>query len=143
MCCDPTCCMDAHEHAQLCFCLPAHIHDRCDVQDSDQPHNKTTVHYNSDVASCLSEQTRRSDLPAYVAGTFVWCVSTQHGFPSMERTTDQESTRAQFEWLVVPRTLHDYMGEPGQWPHVSSSFGAIDLAGFQKPAAWFYRSVGR
>jgi hypothetical protein len=32
------------------------------------------------------------------------------------------------------------MGEPGQWPHVSSSFGAIDLAGFPKPPAWFYRS---
>jgi beta-galactosidase/beta-glucuronidase len=38
-------------------------------------------------------------------------------------------------------TLHDYMGEPGSWPHVSSSFGAIDLAGFQKPPAWWYRSV--
>ena len=36
--------------------------------------------------------------------------------------------------------LHDYMGEPGRWPHVSSSFGAIDLAGFPKPPAWFYRS---
>jgi hypothetical protein len=32
-------------------------------------------------------------------------------------------------------------GEPGGWPHVSSSFGAIDLAGFQKPPAWWYRSV--
>eukprot|EP01052_Picozoa_sp_SAG31_P052117 SAG31_NODE_12713_length_922_cov_0.900365_2_plen_171_part_01 len=32
------------------------------------------------------------------------------------------------------------MGEPGKWPHVSSSFGAIDLAGFPKPPAWFYRS---
>jgi hypothetical protein len=79
-------------------------------EDSDQPHNKTTVHYESDAAGCLSEQTRRSDVPDYVAGTFVW-------------------------------TLHDYMGEPGKWPHVSSSFGAIDLAGFPKPPAWFYRSV--
>ena len=33
------------------------------------------------------------------------------------------------------------MGEPGKWPHVSSSFGAIDLAGFPKPPAWFYRSI--
>ena len=38
-------------------------------------------------------------------------------------------------------TLHDYMGEPGNWPHVSSSFGAIDLAGFNKPPSWWYRSV--
>ena len=33
------------------------------------------------------------------------------------------------------------MGEPGNWPHVSSSFGAIDLAGFAKPPTWWYRSV--
>ena len=36
-------------------------------------------------------------------------------------------------------TLHDYMGEPGGWPHVSSSFGAFDIAGFPKAAAWLYR----
>ena len=79
-------------------------------EDADQPHNRTAVHYDSEVAGCLSEQTRRSDLPEFVAGTFVW-------------------------------TLHDYLGEPGKWPHVSSSFGAIDLAGFQKPPAWFYRAI--
>ena len=39
----------------------------------------------------------------------------------------------------VVAALHDYMGEPGAWPHVSSSFGAIDLAGFPTPPAWFYR----
>lgn len=33
------------------------------------------------------------------------------------------------------------MGEPGNWPHVSSSFGAIDLAGFAKPPTWWYRAV--
>lgn len=79
-------------------------------EDADQPHNQTTVHYASEVAGCLWEETRGSDVLEYVAGTFVW-------------------------------TLHDYMGEPGKWPHVSSSFGAIDLAGFQKPPAWFYRSI--
>lgn len=39
------------------------------------------------------------------------------------------------------RTFHDYIGEPGAWPHVSSSFGAIDLAGFPKPPTWWYRAV--
>ncbi len=29
-------------------------------------------------------------------------------------------------------TMHDYMGEPGNWPHVSSSFGSYDLSGFPK-----------
>lgn len=38
-------------------------------------------------------------------------------------------------------TFLDYIGEPGPWPHVSSSFGAIDLAGFPKAPAWFYRSI--
>ena len=38
-------------------------------------------------------------------------------------------------------TIHDYMGEPGKWPHISSSFGAFDLAGFPKAAVSWYRSA--
>ena len=39
-------------------------------------------------------------------------------------------------------TLFDYYGEPTPylWPHVSSSFGSIDLAGFAKASAYWYRS---
>lgn len=55
-------------------------------------------------------------------------------------------------------TLFDYIGEPnsvnrknacrgGQnedctpnWPQVSCNFGSFDLAGFPKPAAWYYRA---
>ena len=38
-------------------------------------------------------------------------------------------------------TLFDYYGEPaGPWPMVSSSFGAIDLAGFAKASAYWYRA---
>ena len=37
-------------------------------------------------------------------------------------------------------TMHDYIGEPGAFPHVSSSFGAFDLAGLPKAAAWWYRA---
>lgn len=36
--------------------------------------------------------------------------------------------------------LHDYVGEPDKWPHVSSSFGSYDLAGFPKAPVWWYRS---
>ena len=37
-------------------------------------------------------------------------------------------------------TLFDYIGEPsGSWPHVSSSFGQFDLAGFPKAQAHWYR----
>ena len=41
-------------------------------------------------------------------------------------------------------TLFDYYGEPeaqGGWPHVSSSFGSIDLAGFAKASAYWYCSL--
>ena len=39
-------------------------------------------------------------------------------------------------------TLFDYYGEPHPfgWPHISSSFGSIDLAGFAKASAYWYRS---
>ena len=39
-------------------------------------------------------------------------------------------------------TLFDYYGEPTPygWPMVSSSFGSIDLAGFAKPSAYWYRT---
>ena len=41
----------------------------------------------------------------------------------------------QFVW-----TAFDYSGEPDRWPHVSSSFGSYDLAGFPKGAVAWYRS---
>lgn len=31
-------------------------------------------------------------------------------------------------------------GEPGNWPHVSSSFGSFDVGGIPKAAAWWFRS---
>ena len=40
----------------------------------------------------------------------------------------------------VRASLHDYTGEPGSAPHVSSSFGSIDIAGFEKPAAAWFRA---
>ena len=43
---------------------------------------------------------------------------------------------------IACRTLFDYYGEPsnGGWPFVSSTFGAFDLAGFAKAAAYWFRS---
>ena len=62
-------------------------------------------------AKCISEQTSRGLTRRFVAGSMVW-------------------------------TLFDYYGEPTpyNWPMVSSSFGSIDLAGFSKAAAFWYRS---
>ena len=61
--------------------------------------------------NCNSEQTEYQLNRGYVAGCMVW-------------------------------TLFDYYGEPHPvgWPHVSSSFGSIDLAGFAKASAYWYRS---
>lgn len=57
-------------------------------------------------ADCLQDTVNRSDSLPYVSGLFIW-------------------------------TLGDYLGEPAPlgWPHVSSSFGAVDLAGFAKAGA--------
>jgi hypothetical protein len=35
-------------------------------------------------------------------------------------------------------TLFDYFGEPymHSWPHVTSSYGSFDVAGFPKAAVW-------
>ena len=62
-------------------------------------------------ADCNKEQTENQLNRSFVAGCMVW-------------------------------TLFDYYGEPsfGGWPHVSSAFGSIDLAGFAKASAYWYRS---
>ena len=62
-------------------------------------------------ADCNQEQTNYELTRPFVAGCMVW-------------------------------TLFDYYGEPTPygWPHVSSSFGSIDLAGFAKASAYWYRT---
>eukprot|EP00117_Sycon_ciliatum_P016228 scpid31162/ scgid15748/ Beta-galactosidase; Lactase len=62
-------------------------------------------------ADCISEQSARGITRPFVSGSLVW-------------------------------TLFDYLGEPTpvEWPHVSSSFGSFDLAGFSKAAAFWYRA---
>jgi hypothetical protein len=59
---------------------------------------------------CLADQVNRSDDGrAWSVGSMVW-------------------------------TLFDYYGEPYHhtWPHVASSYGSFDLAGFPKAAVWWY-----
>ena len=62
-------------------------------------------------ADCNKEQTEYELDRKFVAGCMVW-------------------------------TLFDYYGEPSPfgWPYVSSSFGSIDLAGFAKASAYWYRA---
>ena len=58
---------------------------------------------------------------------------------------NKDQTEAQLDRKFVAGcmvwTLFDYYGEPAfGWPHVSSSYGSIDLAGFAKASAYWYRS---
>lgn len=41
--------------------------------------------------------------------------------------------------LSFPSRSHQY-GEPDAWPHISSSFGSFDLAGFPKAPVFWFRS---
>eukprot|EP00118_Oscarella_pearsei_P001518 m.7665 g.7665 ORF g.7665 m.7665 type:complete len:973 (+) comp19344_c0_seq1:163-3081(+) len=59
---------------------------------------------------------------------------------------DESQTGVQFDRNFVSGTLvwtlFDYYGEPSDyhWPQVSSAFGSIDLAGFAKASAFWYRT---
>ena len=90
----------------------------------------------TECCSCENQRGEDADLP--------------HNSTTVHYTDDvsdclsgQVAQSDQAEWIAgtFVWTFHDYMGEPGNWPHVSSSFGAVDLAGFAKPPAWWYRAV--
>ena len=83
----------------------------CNTQrGEDEDGGGVSVEHNFN-APCVEGQTNASNGVDYVAGSMVW-------------------------------TLFDYYGEPsfGGWPHVSSTFGSFDLAGFPKAAVYWYRS---
>jgi hypothetical protein len=117
-------------------------------EDGDMPHNTTLVHYTNEVSGCLAEQTQVSDGNEFVGGTFVW---TLHDYMVRLAYTITLTLTHSLPPSLAPsltRSLSHSLppslptqGEPGKWPHVSSSFGALDLAGFPKPPAWFYRSM--
>ena len=86
----------------------------------------------SECCSCISQRgedfTRNNTNVNFNAGCVAGQTNTSNGVP----------------WIVgtMVWTLMDYYGEPafGGWPHVSSSFGSFDLAGFPKAAVAWYRS---
>ncbi|XP_065180029.1 beta-galactosidase BoGH2A-like [Sycon ciliatum] len=59
----------------------------------------------------------------------------------LQSQTGVEMSRKFVSGILV-WTLFDYYGEPTpyNWPHVSSSFGSLDLAGFAKAGASYYRA---
>eukprot|EP00040_Diaphanoeca_grandis_P013279 m.67174 g.67174 ORF g.67174 m.67174 type:complete len:1048 (+) comp23774_c0_seq1:77-3220(+) len=77
--------------------------------DGKPPPNITSAYHAAFNGDCLQSFVNFTDSLPYIAGSMIW-------------------------------TLADYLGEPAPigWPAVSSSFGAIDLAGFPKAGArWF------
>lgn len=91
----------------------------------------------SECCSCETQRGEDDDLGPYGGNSSVFysdfninCVKEQ----------TQWSNALDFVGGTFVWTLHDYFGEPDHWPHISSSFGSYDLAGFPKAAVWWYRS---
>lgn len=89
----------------------------------------------SECCSCETQRGEDDDQPRHNSSVYYSnfnapCLAQQVG------TSDSpEYMSGTFVW-----TLSDYMGEPGRFPHVSSSFGAIDLSGFMKAGASWFRA---
>lgn len=83
----------------------------CRTQRGEDVANKSKPNFGNFNGDCDSSQNGDEFNRKFVAGSMVW-------------------------------TLFDYYGEPTPygWPMVSSSFGSIDLAGFSKASAFWYRS---
>ncbi|XP_062504714.1 beta-galactosidase BoGH2A-like [Corticium candelabrum] len=83
----------------------------CRTQRGEDIANKTKPNFGNFNGDCDSSQNSGEFSRKFVAGSMVW-------------------------------TLFDYYGEPTPygWPMVSSSFGSMDLAGFPKASAFWYRS---
>lgn len=93
----------------------------------------------SESSSCMTQRGKNAVNPA--AGVF---------FSSFDGPCLQQCLSKSYDIGYIAGTLGvwtatDYIGEPGRyknlaWPHASSSFGQVDLAGFNKPHSAWYRS---
>jgi Glycoside hydrolase family 2 C-terminal domain 5/Glycosyl hydrolases family 2, TIM barrel domain/Glycosyl hydrolases family 2, sugar binding domain/Domain of unknown function (DUF4982)/Glycosyl hydrolases family 2 len=89
----------------------------------------------SECCSCETQRGEDSDLPYNKTSVFYpnensACVSQQ-----TQWSNGLSYVAGSFVW-----TAFDYYGEPDAWPHISSSFGSWDLAGFLKAPVYWYRS---
>lgn len=89
----------------------------------------------SECCSCETQRGEDQDL-AHNASTVY--------FSNFNADCQQEQTNYALSLPYVAGTFvwtaFDYFGEPGNWPHISSSFGQFDLAGFPKAGAAWFRS---
>ena len=96
----------------------------------------------TECCSCLSQRGEDDDLTPAVSPKAPGNATVFYSSLNVDcvREQTQYSDALEFVAGTFVWTLHDYIGEPGGWPHVSSSFGSFDVAGFPKAAVWWYRS---
>ena len=86
----------------------------------------------TECCSCLNQRDEDADI---VHNASVWSTSNTGGCQASQTNASDGIAWAAGTYVW---TAHDYYGEPGGWPHISSRFGQYDLAGFVKaPAFWF------
>ena len=119
----------------------ANLSEQIDVQGFSHRGGGNFDSYHSDYpkkpligSECCSCQTQRGE-----------DVGGNTTFKSFYAQCSESQTRAELDRQFVAGcmvwTLFDYYGEPSYgWPHVSCSFGQIDLAGFAKAQAYWYRA---
>jgi hypothetical protein len=88
-------------------------------------------------SECCSCTTQRGEDVADSTNKILSNFNANCNQPQTENQLDRSFVAGCMVW-----TLFDYYGEPAEngWPHVSSSYGSIDLAGFAKASAYWYRS---
>ncbi len=105
----------------------------------------------TECCSCPTQRGEDSDIVPFRPSTSAPFVYNGNENSDCVNTTSQRSNAVEWVGGTFIWTLHDYIGEPSSnsrvdppkktfWPHVSSSFGSFDLAGFPKAPVWWYRS---
>jgi len=89
----------------------------------------------SECCSCETQRGEADDLPYNKSLVFYSEFNADCQAQQTQWALSLPYVAGSFVW-----TLTDYYGEPDAWPHISSSFGSFDLAGFPKAAVFWFRS---
>ena len=89
----------------------------------------------SECCSCETQRGEADDIPYNKSTVFYSELNADCQAQQTQWALGLDSVAGSFVW-----TAFDYFGEPDAWPHISSSFGSYDLAGFPKAAVYWFRS---
>ena len=89
----------------------------------------------SECCSCETMRGEADDLPMNTSIVFYSEFNAPCQASQTQDALGLEYVSGSFVW-----TAFDYYGEPDKWPHISSSFGSFDLAGFAKAPVFWFRS---